>query len=118
MKFIKNTSKIIHCRQYKKFDKDKLREELKQKLNGSIYNYGSSESIFFVVLNKHAPLKKKYIRSNDFLYVTKALRKAVMRCFLLESKCLKTKTQKNFEVLKNKITFAVSCTKKKEKLTK
>ena len=50
--------------------------------------------------------------------MSKALRKAMMRSFLFETKCLKTKTQKNFEVLKNKRTFAVSCTKKKEKLTK
>ena len=59
MKFVKKTSKIIHCRQYKKFDKDKLREELTQKLNGGIYSYELSESIFLEVLNKHAPLKKE-----------------------------------------------------------
>ena len=37
------------------------------------------EDIFLSVLNMHAPLKKKSLRANHSLYVTEALKKAIMR---------------------------------------
>ena len=86
MKFLKNAPKVIHYRQYKKIDKKKSREELKQELNRSINCYGSFKSIFLEVLNKHVPLKKKHIRANHVPYMTKALMKAKMRWSQLKSK--------------------------------
>ena len=47
------------------------------------------------MLNKHAPLKKKLLRANHAPYITKALRKAIIRRSQLETKYLKTKTQTN-----------------------
>ena len=37
----------------------------------SIDNYKSFENIFLSVLNKHAPLKKKFVRRNQAPYMTK-----------------------------------------------
>ena len=45
------------------------------------------------MLNKHAPLKKKLLRANHAPYITKTLRKAIMRRSQLETKYLKTKAQ-------------------------
>ena len=47
-------------------------------MGASNTNYGALEIAFDKVLNKHAPLKKKYVRANDAPFMTKALRKAVM----------------------------------------
>ena len=47
------------------------------------------------MLNKHAPLKKKLLRANHAPYITKTLRKAIIRRSQLETKYLKTKTQTN-----------------------
>ena len=37
--------------------------------------YGDSEIVFLKELNKHPPLKKKYLRHNNNPFVTKNLRK-------------------------------------------
>ena len=34
---------------------------------------------FLIVLDKHAPMKKKYLRANHANFITKQLRKAIMR---------------------------------------
>ena len=38
------------------------------------------------VLNRHAPLKKKILRANHSSYMSKTLRKAIMRRSYLENK--------------------------------
>ena len=46
----------------------------------------SFENIFFDVLIKNASLRKRYVRANDVPYMTKALRKAIMKKSELERK--------------------------------
>ena len=55
------------------------------------------------VLNRHAPLKKKILRANHSSYMSKTLRKAIMRRSYLDKKYLQTdesltdyKKQKNY----------------------
>ena len=43
------------------------------------------DEIFLKVLNRHASLKKKVPMANHAAYVSKALRKAIMKRFCLES---------------------------------
>ena len=43
------------------------------------------DEIFLKVLNRHAPLKKKMLRANHGPYVSKALRKAIMKRSRLEN---------------------------------
>ena len=56
--FQKPKPKEIVYRNYKKFDRDIFKDELKLKLE-SITNYESFEDVFLTILNKHAPLQKK-----------------------------------------------------------
>ena len=56
-----------------KFDIDAFQSELWFKLQ-SINNYESFESVFLCALNKHTPLKKKFVRGNQATYTTKQLR--------------------------------------------
>ena len=47
------------------------------------------------LLNKHAPIKKKYKRSNQMPFVTKTLSKAIMKRWKLRNNYLKNKTNAN-----------------------
>ena len=62
-----------------------------------IYKYKTFEEIFLMVLNKHAPLKKKTIRGNNVPYMTKTLRKAIMRRSKLQTKYFKNGTVENLK---------------------
>ena len=55
-------------------------------------NYQDFDKTFVEVLNKDAPMKKKLVRANQAPYMTKALRKAIMRRSELETKYFKLKT--------------------------
>ena len=57
------------------------------------------------MLNKHAPLRKKFFRANYTPYMTKTLRKTTMRSSQLEPKYLKTKTQNDLKLYKNNKKF-------------
>ena len=81
-----------HYRDYKYFDRTRLKNYLNEKLSEGISNYVSFET---EVLNKHAPLRKKFLRANHTPYITKTLRKAIMRRSQIETKYLKTKTHSN-----------------------
>ena len=49
-------------------------------------------------LNKHAPMKNKVVRANEISYMTRPLRKAIMKRFELESKYLKNKSYQNAKI--------------------
>ena len=61
------------------------------------------------MLNKLAPIRKKFLTGNHTLYITKPLRKAIMHRPQLETKYFKIKTQ-----TESITTFVVSYTKGKE----
>ena len=84
--------KNVSYRNYKKFNNENFKQELKTKLNSITENYYSSfDQAFLQVMNKHAPLKVKKIRANHAPYMTKALRKAIMKRSELETKYHKSK---------------------------
>ena len=69
-----------------------------------LINLSSFEESLLGVLNKNAPLKKKVLRANHAPFVTKALRKAIMKRSYLEKLYLKKKTTeslKNYKKHKN-----------------
>ena len=57
--------------------------------SGASMSSGAS-LVFLDVLEKHAPYKKKYVRANEAPYMTKLLKKAIMKRSKLESKFYKT----------------------------
>ena len=50
------------------------------------------ETTFTELLNKNAPLRKKFLRTNYVLCITKTMRKAIMHRSQFETKHLRTKT--------------------------
>ena len=98
MSFKKHFPIERHYRDKKYFDRTKFKNNLKEKLREGISNYESFETIFIEVLNKHASLRKIFLRANHAPYIIKTLRKAIMGRSQLETKYLNTKTQTNFKL--------------------
>ena len=76
--FRKKPPKVIQYRNYKKFSHTKFRDELEYSLNRvNIYNILNDQFVttFMDILNRHAPVKQKYVRANDNPFMTKYLRK-------------------------------------------
>jgi len=115
MTFHKNPPKEIYYRDYKKFDRDIFKEELANELHGCDSYYNSFEEIFINVLNKHAPFKKKFLRANHEPYMTKALRKAIMRRSQLQTKYFKNKSENNYLAFKKQRNFCSKLYKKERK---
>ena len=62
------------------FDKLASKCDLKESFKKvNVSNYDNFEEIFENVLDRHGPKKKKAIRANIKPYVTKAMRKAIMK---------------------------------------
>ena len=89
--FPKAQPKIIQYRSYKNFDNQNFRIDLRTKMDGTI-SYSEFEDIFLKTLEIHAPTKKKVVRANDKPYMTKSLRKAIMRRSYLKNKYMKYKS--------------------------
>ena len=115
MTFHKNPPKEIYYRDYKKFDQDLFTEELAEKLYGCDSCYDTFEEIFTNVLNKHAPLKKKFLRANHAPYMTKTLQKAIMRRSQLQTKYFKNKSQNDYLAFKKQRNFCSKLYKKERK---
>ena len=98
--FKKRQPKIISYREYKNFSHENFRFQLESILLGYDLNTLPNDdfiSIFEKIFDKHAPIKFKYIRANESLFMTKELRKAIM----LRSK-LRNQMNKNHTLLTKK----------------
>ena len=98
MFYKKQKPKVIQYRNHKPFNEQLFRIELDKELakidlnNAELAEFHNE---FLSVLNKHAPIKYKYIRANNSSYMTKSLRKGIMLCSRLRNKFLKTKTEES-----------------------
>ena len=102
-KFEKQKPKTVNYRSYRNFNENQFKNHLRASAH-LCTSYEQFEKIFLEILEIHAPLKQKVLRANEVPYMTRALRKAMMRRSQLESKYLKTKTEldkTNFKKQKN-----------------
>ena len=77
-------AKVVKNRDYRKFRYDEFVSELdneilKHDTNNTKYQHFLN--IFIETLNKHTPLKQKYLRAHQGRFVTKGLHKAIMKRF-------------------------------------
>ena len=78
--YVKLPPKLISYRSYKKFNDDTFLSDLQLQLSSDLhYTYSQFENIFKNILDKHAPLKTKFLRANNKPHLTKDLRKAIMK---------------------------------------
>ena len=112
--FPKVKPRILRYRNYSKFVENNFYSDMEVRLQNTIVReYGTFHNAFLGVLNKHAPYKKKLIRANHKPYVTKKLRKAIMRRSRLENRFHKNRTAEISKVLKNIKTIVIYYTKGK-----
>lgn len=66
------------------------------------------------VLNKHAPMKMKTLRANQVPYMTKPLRKAIMRRSYLENRYFEQKTPECWAAYKKQRNYCSRLYKKRK----
>ena len=88
----KSQPKETSYRDYKKFDSSKFKNELKNVLTKeNIDSCSKFDEQFLKDLNSHAPLKRKLLRANHALFISKTLRKAIMKRSYLDKIYFKNK---------------------------
>ena len=93
--FPKQKPNIQAFQDYKRFQNDLFRLELDyelSKIDVCNLEFDHFFNIFIEVLNKHAPMKKKYLRANQGEFMTKELNKAFMTRSRLRNNYLKEKS--------------------------
>ena len=91
----KQKPKINHYRNHKNFEDDIFRQDLKKELlkfditNAPLSKFNDT---VLSVLDKHAPKKMKYIRSNNCNFMTREPKKANTNTSKLRNKFLKTRS--------------------------
>ena len=73
------------------------------------------DEIFLQVLSKHAPLKSELLCANDTLYISKCLRKAIMKRYDLKNLYFKNWMNHSFRNYRKQKTNTAESTKKREK---
>ena len=116
--FQKQIPKIISYRNYKKFNNEHFKIELLHELNNNdIYgmNYSEFENIFMNILNRHAPLRKKYLRANNAPFMNKPLSKAIMVRSRLRNKFIKCKTSESRDAYRKQRNYCVTLLRETKK---
>ena len=81
----------------------------------SVFEIGLSDFHELTILNKHAPMKQKYLRANQGRFITKYLHKAIMKRSRLWNKFLRDRTDISREEYKKQRNICVNLLKKAEK---
>ena len=112
--FQKLKPKIINYRDYKNFDNEKFRSDI-CKMNLNTTDLEGFMKTVFHIFNKHAPIKRKYIRANEAPFMTKDLHKAIMKRSKLRNKFLKSRSlsdRKNYTSQRNLCKKLLKSTKR------
>ena len=113
----KNKSLQIIYRNYKHFSNDSFNDGLKLAFSNTyIQTCEEFEEFFMNLLDHYVPLKKKILRANNAPYITKKLRKAIMKRSQLESIYGKTLTEKSLKAYKKQKNYVVRLYKKERKI--
>jgi hypothetical protein len=117
MHFEKQTPKIVHYRDYNSFNHDEFRKDVIETLrifNAEDVDYNIFNINFLKVLNRHAPQKQRYVRSNQSKFMDKELNKAVMKRSRLRNKFIKEKTQASKEAYTKQRNVCTGMVRKKK----
>ena len=109
---------MVNYKDYQNFRKNEFRAELdNEMLKHDLGNmeYQHFLNIFIEILNKHAPMKQKYLRANQGRFMTKDLHKAIMKRSRLRNKFLRDRTDISREEYKKQKNLCVSLLKKAKK---
>ena len=100
--------KVVYYRCYKHFNGENFRKDLENAfLTCTLETYSEFESILSSIIDKHAPLKSKFLRANNRPHVAKELRKAIMYRSKLKHIATKTKNPEDMKKFRAQRNLAV-----------
>ena len=108
--FTKMPPNKLQYRNYKKFEVHSFLHDVEQ-LPEKI-NYTEWEKDFVKTLNKHAPLKTKVIRRNHKSFITKNLRKAIMKRSALKKRANFSNNPEIIKLYKKQRNYVVNLSRK------
>ena len=114
----KELPRILTYRSYNNFDKNKFENELADKFGKEelkSLDYDSFKNNFLRILNKHAPVKKKFLRANHCSFVNKELSKAILLRSQYRNRYLKTKSESDKIKYNKQRNVCVSILRKSKK---
>ena len=109
--FQKQEPIVFNYRNYKRFNNEIFRNELLCELSKKGFQAISCkdfEFLFITTLNKHAPMKMKYIRANNSPFMNKDLSKAIMVRSRLRNKFINLRTKESNDAYKKQRNYCVS----------
>ena len=95
--------------------KRELKEEL-DSIKTTDLEYSAFQNCFEKVLDKHAPMKKKYARANDGPFMNRVLRKAIMLRSRLKNRYNKNSTAEHWEVFRRQRNLCVKSFRKEKEI--
>ena len=117
--------KTYHCRQrpsvttyrkFKKFSNIEFMKDLEEHLTKFEHLANIPSNLFKetlnIILEKHAPTKKKYVRANQVPFITKTLSKEIMKRSRLRNKFPNTKNGIHRKVYNKQCSYVVSLLRK------
>ena len=114
--FKKKKPKTILYRDYKAFSKNDFSRELITLILAqremSNLTFGQINDICISLLDKHVPMKQKFVRGNDALFMTKELRKAIMIRSRLKNNYNNNKSYVSYNAFKRQRNFCSSLLRK------
>ena len=112
-KFTMASPKYVHYRDYKNFNEQDFKLELRDKLEVDVVDakYENFHNVYLNVLSKHAAINTKVIRGNQAPYITKAYRKVSES----KTKYLKNSILENVNKLRKQKKFCSRLYKKERK---
>ena len=114
----KQKPKIICYINYKNFSNELFRKDITRKIEDEHTNnmrLDKLQQTFLDILDKHAPVKHKYLRANQASFMNKTLQHSVMKRSMLKNKFLKYRTPENWEAYKKQRNSCVYQFRKERK---
>ena len=99
----KGPAKFIYYRAYNNYNKEQFENILKHILVSSS-NFEEFFDIFLATLNEHVPLKKKKIRFNNQVFMSKTFRRAIMKRSKLRNTFNKKRSSENWQIISDSVT--------------
>ena len=112
----KQKPKIIQYRKYNGFSNEAFMHELESALASfSQISFGTFKSTVDNILQKHAPIKKRYVRANQVSFMNSIICKEVMRRTRLRNKFIDSKTNADRIAYNKQRSYCVSLIRKEKK---
>ena len=116
MKFQKLKPRMVTYRDYSKFEDTSFINDLNYHLYNPIaLTYSNFKSIFETIINRHAPVKTKFLRANNKPHMTKSLRKAIMLRSRLKNKANRSQLPEDLACYRTQRNLVVNLNRKAKK---